>query len=181
MPQEKSPPLSSLSSVPTAYVDLLSNVQTRLDAYQSKARDVQDNTIPILRSLVKFLPRDGHVKIFLVVAQMRNLYSCSTLPYCPPCSLYVTLYCSQWTRNSCWVPIVKSRKQTPNITPSPRLGARDDTEEVSSGLAQSSQAWIKAACLERDGNRCVVTSYYDSVEALKKGFTARQFVGEYYH
>ena len=41
------------------YCDLLSNVQTRLDTYQSKARDVQDNTIPILRSLVKFLPRDG--------------------------------------------------------------------------------------------------------------------------
>jgi len=62
MPQEKSPSLSSLSSVPiniTAFVDLLSNVQTRLDTYQSKARDVQDNTIPILRSLVKFLPRDG--------------------------------------------------------------------------------------------------------------------------
>ena len=50
-------------------------------------------------------------------------------------------------------------------------------EEVSSELAQSSrsnQAWIKAACLERDRDRCVVTGYYDSGEALKKGFTARQ-------
>ena len=39
--------------------------------------------------------------------------------------------------------------------------------------APSDQTRIKAACLKRDGNRCVVTSYYDSVEALKD-FTARQ-------
>jgi len=62
MPQEKSPCLSSVPTTVTAYaayVDLLYNVQTRFDTYQSKARDVQDNTIPILRSLVMFLPRDG--------------------------------------------------------------------------------------------------------------------------
>ena len=62
MSQEIIPQSPSLSSVPiniTAHVDLLSNVQTRLDTYQSKARDVWDNTIPILCSLVKFLPREG--------------------------------------------------------------------------------------------------------------------------
>lgn len=62
MSQERVLQSPSLSSVPTNityYVQLLSDAQSRLDAYHPKARGVQDNTIPILSSLVKFLPRDG--------------------------------------------------------------------------------------------------------------------------
>lgn len=58
---------------------------------------------------------------------------------------------------------MKSRSLTPAIEPSPRLHASLDVELLSTEIESSSrdQRRLKTKCLERDGNRCQITGYYD--------------------
>lgn len=66
---------------------------------------------------------------------------------------------------------VKSHGRTGLASPSLQFRVEDSVEEISSELFESctrnDQAWLKAACLRRDNNRCVVTEYYDNDEAAK--------------
>jgi hypothetical protein len=67
---------------------------------------------------------------------------------------------------------VRARGQTPEaIILSDRFNADADYEEIASefeGLqTRNSQAALKKACLKRDGNKSVVTGYYDATEAEK--------------
>ncbi|KAF8470753.1 hypothetical protein BDZ91DRAFT_549653 [Kalaharituber pfeilii] len=152
---------SSLSSVPnniTAHGQLLCEVETRLGMYQPIT--TPDNTIPILKSLVRFLPRDGVYNV------------CNDILGCSSDEQLRTL--AHHFLTALLAPF-KSRRKTPSITPSPRFAAECDTDEIAGELAHSGsrkdQAWLKAACLERDGNRCVVTGFYDAGEAEKMDFT----------
>ncbi|KAF8462755.1 hypothetical protein BDZ91DRAFT_765047 [Kalaharituber pfeilii] len=157
-------PESSLSSGPsnfTAHGQLQCEVETRLGMYQPIT--TPDNTIPILKNLVRFLPRDGVYNVCDDILgcssdeQLRNL-----------AHHFLTALLAPF----------KTRKKTPSITPSPQFGAEDDTEEIASKLAYTAsrkdQAWLKAACLKRDGNRCVVTGAYDAFEAEKMDFTDKE-------
>jgi hypothetical protein len=67
---------------------------------------------------------------------------------------------------------VRARGQTPDeITPSERFNAGADYEEIASEFegveTRNSQTALKKACLRRDGNKSVVTGYYDATEAKK--------------
>jgi len=71
---------------------------------------------------------------------------------------------------------VKAHPVTPVVTPSPRFGAHDSVEEISSEIESASraeQAWLKSACLKRDGNKCVITGFYDTNEWNALGVTER--------
>lgn len=64
--------------------------------------------------------------------------------------------------------VVLSRGPTPPVTLSPRFNAQYDVEEISASmegaLTRGDQRWLKRACLERDGGKCVVTGEYDENE-----------------
>jgi hypothetical protein len=68
---------------------------------------------------------------------------------------------------------VRAHGKIPLAALSPRVGADDSVEEIASELAESScsrdgdQTWLKAACLRRDDNRCVISHFYDAEEATK--------------
>lgn len=66
---------------------------------------------------------------------------------------------------------VASRGQTPSVTKSPRFNAVQDLEETASELdgtsSRNDQRWLRRACLERDGEKCVVSNFYDQSEAEK--------------
>ena len=65
--------------------------------------------------------------------------------------------------------IVKARGNTPFAVISPRFGAEDGVNEIASELStpssRSGQAELKAACLQRDNNRCVLSGIYDIIQA----------------
>lgn len=67
---------------------------------------------------------------------------------------------------------MRARGQTPDqITPSGRFNADADYEEIASEFegveTRNTQAALKKACLRRDGNKSVVSGYYDTMEAMK--------------
>jgi hypothetical protein len=67
--------------------------------------------------------------------------------------------------------VVKAHGRTPAVSPTPRFGGEDSIEEIASELTESSsrndQKWLKAACLRRDNNRCVISGYYDMNQAIE--------------
>ena len=67
--------------------------------------------------------------------------------------------------------LMLSRGPTPPVTPSFRFNAQHDVEEISASmegaLTRGDRRWLKRACLERDGGRCVVTGQYDENEIEK--------------
>ena len=74
---------------------------------------------------------------------------------------------------------MKARGVTPAVTPSPRFGADDSTNEIASELESSSrndQGWLRDACLLRDNNRCVLTGLYDLKAAKSLSETDRNHV-----
>ena len=72
---------------------------------------------------------------------------------------------------------MKSRGRTPFVTPSPRFNAEHDIEEIASEFhgvsSRNDQVWLKSACLQRDGYKCVISGYYDLNEAEKLSTSAR--------
>lgn len=67
---------------------------------------------------------------------------------------------------------MQAHPATPVVTPSPRFGVDDSIEEISEEIESASraeQAWLKSACLKRDGNKCILTGFYDSNEWNKLG------------
>ena len=71
---------------------------------------------------------------------------------------------------------MKASPATPVVTPSPRFGVHDSIEEIFSEIESASragQAWLKSACLKRDGNKCVLTGFYDVKEWNALGVTER--------
>lgn len=63
---------------------------------------------------------------------------------------------------------MKAKGKTPVVSPSPRFGADDSINDITSELESSSrneQGWLKEACLLRDNNRCVLTGLYDARKA----------------
>jgi hypothetical protein len=64
------------------------------------------------------------------------------------------------------------------VSPTPRFGAEDSIEEIASELTEPSsrkeQKWLKAGCLRRDNNRCVISGYYDVNKAMES-MTASEF------
>lgn len=49
------------------------------------------------------------------------------------------------------------------MEPSPRSGWLESVESVASEISSSQrqQMWLRKSCLERDGNRCVLSGFYD--------------------
>ncbi|KAL0640252.1 hypothetical protein Q9L58_000530 [Maublancomyces gigas] len=152
-----SPETSSLLSIPsslTTYEQMETDVRAKLGGYELTG--ARDSTVSILENFVRCLPRDG----------ARNI-----------CKDIIGCNCDEELRHladhlltAVLVPM-KSHGGTPLASPSPRFGAEHSVEEISSELFESctrnDQAWLKAACLRRDNNRCVLTQFYDANEADK--------------
>ena len=64
---------------------------------------------------------------------------------------------------------MKAKSRTPSVEPSPRSGWAESVESVASEitLSERQQKWLRKACLERDGNRCVISGVYDFSESTK--------------
>ena len=65
--------------------------------------------------------------------------------------------------------LVKIRART-RASPSPRFGASGAIDEVAGEMESSqraTQSWLKAACLSRDGNCCVISGLYDVDRAIR--------------
>jgi hypothetical protein len=71
---------------------------------------------------------------------------------------------------------VAARGPTPAVVLSPRFNAADDAEEIASEFegqsSRNDQAWLKKACLARDGGKCVVTGIYDDSIAYSRSMPA---------
>ena len=74
---------------------------------------------------------------------------------------------------------MKAHPCTPAV-PSPRFGADDNIEEISSEIESATrgdQAWLKTVCLNRDGKKCIISGLYDINEWLKFPVNERPNVG----
>lgn len=60
-----------------------------------------------------------------------------------------------------------SRKPTPHVSLSSRFNAENDEEISDSIEGVCGQLWLKRACLQRDGGRCVVSGYYDLKDIMR--------------
>ncbi|KAF8459174.1 hypothetical protein BDZ91DRAFT_742365 [Kalaharituber pfeilii] len=148
-------PLSSAPSNVTDYVDLLSQAEARLAKYQPG--QTNDQTIIILRSFIKCLPSSGRVNIANDIIGCSDNLEIHQLAQ----HLLTSLLCP-----------MKAHAKTPIPTPSPRWGAEEDVEEISSeieSVTRNDQAWLKAACLRRDGDKCAITGYYDVMQSFNSG------------
>lgn len=72
--------------------------------------------------------------------------------------------------------VVAARCLTPAVIPSPRFNVADDADEIASEFegqsSRNDQAWLKKACLARDGGKCVVTGMYDDSIAYSRSMPA---------
>lgn len=64
---------------------------------------------------------------------------------------------------------MKAKSRTPSWEPSPRPDRAESVESVASEITSSDrqQKWLRKACLERDGNRCVISGACDFLESKK--------------
>ena len=58
---------------------------------------------------------------------------------------------------------MKAKSCTPSAEPSPRAGWAESVEPVASEITsrERQQKWLRKACLERDGNRRVISGASD--------------------
>jgi hypothetical protein len=74
--------------------------------------------------------------------------------------------------------VVRARGMTPeSIISSGRFNAEVDYEEIASEfegvVTRNDQVALKRACLKRDGNKCLISGFYDISEAMKLPLTER--------
>src|SRR5204863_3369871 len=67
------------------------------------------------------------------------------------------------------LPIRVNGGKTPTALPTPRTGDIYDIDNISAELTvqKRNQAKLKAECLARDNNRCMLTGFYDHKAAMK--------------
>ncbi|KAL9126693.1 MAG: hypothetical protein Q9217_004290 [Psora testacea] len=152
-----SPESSSLSSAPTdstRYYISTANARARLRSYRPEGND--DKTVTLLEAFVEFLPREGACNIMDDIVQ---------------CESDEKLRQLAGNLNTAVLLPMLARGPTPVVILSPRFNALQDLEEIASEFdgvsSRNEQSWLKIACLQRDGGRCVVSGYYDSHEAEK--------------
>lgn len=153
---------------PEAYHQLTTRVEAKLRGYEAKAES-DDDTSLILQAFMDHLPYDGKHLIgrdFLqcstdeeVKQLVQNLKTALIMPLMSKACHHEY---SQLTS------LVKARSKTPSAVLSP-YSAIDDIDEIGSELESAfrrEQGRLKAACLARDGLRCVITGALDLNEAL---------------
>ncbi|KAF8454859.1 hypothetical protein BDZ91DRAFT_852890 [Kalaharituber pfeilii] len=139
-------PLSSNPSDITDYVQLITQADDKIGRYQQDSVSA-DKTGIILQSFLKCLPTAGRINV------ANDIVEC--------CDDSQLRQLAQHLLTAILFPM-KALRKTP--VSSPRFAAESDVEEVSSGIesaTRSRQAQLKASCLLRDGNRCLITGYYD--------------------
>jgi len=157
LPATFSPESSSLSSAPTnltAHEDMVQRVNSVLEGYEPGGP--RDHTVTILEALVKHLPRDGARDV------SDDILGCGSDEELRQLASHLL--------TAVLVPM-KAHGRTPAVSPTPRFGGEDSIEEIASELTEPSsrndQKWLKAACLRRDNNRCVISGYYDAIIAIE--------------
>jgi hypothetical protein len=78
---------------------------------------------------------------------------------------------SAWDAKRCFFPVL-SRGPAPHVSRSPRFNAEHDVQEIAAASIEGvctlgDQTWLKRVCLERDGDRCVVSGCYDVREIAR--------------
>ena len=120
----------------------------RLDMYQSLNDD--DDTVHFLRSVFRFLPIQGQVRLAVDAEvcndddQLRQL--------------------AKHLDTALLRPMVTTGGKTRAITPSPCPGVEDSIEDLLSQDFDSmarQQAELRRACLQRDNHQCLVTKLWD--------------------
>lgn len=118
----------------------------RLEHYTAK--DENDDTTLILRAFLDNLPNDG---LDLLLKDIKR------------CNDDNEIYqLARSLSQGVLLPMLTRSKTPATITPSPRLGFEGAIVEPSS---RNEQRWLRRVCLERDGNRCVLTGLMDDKAA----------------
>ncbi|KAJ9214202.1 hypothetical protein DTO166G4_4259 [Paecilomyces variotii] len=125
----------------------------RLEHYTAK--DESDDTTLILRAFLDNLPKDG---LDLLLKDIKR------------CNDDNEIYqLARSLSQGLLVPMLTRSKTPATITPSPRLGFEGAVEDMQSQLVEPSsrneQSWLEGVCLERDGNRCVLSGLLDEKAA----------------
>jgi hypothetical protein len=134
---------SSIATDPSFMI--LHEVEQRLQEYRPE--DAEDDTILVLRAFLDYLPTDGKSNL------LDDIRACETDDELRQHALSLVeglLY------------PMRTHPQTPSIATSPRFGIEDSIENLASSTlvepaTRGPQAWLKQACLARDGNKCTIT------------------------
>ncbi|KAL9121320.1 MAG: hypothetical protein Q9187_002120 [Circinaria calcarea] len=129
-------------------------VESQLQSYCAEGQD--DKTFAVLKAFVEHLPGDGARNI------MEDILECK--------SDEMLRQIASNLRTGVLGPM-KSRRTTPVVILSPQFISEQDLEETFSEFddisSRNNLVWLKKACLQRDGARCVITGCYDLDEAQK--------------
>ncbi|OJJ45352.1 hypothetical protein ASPZODRAFT_143987 [Penicilliopsis zonata CBS 506.65] len=128
-------------------LEMPGDVRVRLQAYTC-AND-HDDTAELLRQTFKYFPAEGRKNL------TNDILKCIT-------DSQIHLL-AKVIENGLLTPIKVAGAKTV-INPSPRIGVEDSIEQLSTlidGSIAHSQAVLRLRCLERDGDMCVLSGYYD--------------------
>jgi hypothetical protein len=125
------------------------SIDVKLDGYQ--AQDAKDDTAKFLKIFFKYLPRDGQHHL------AEDICGCST---------NATLRQLAESLDTGLLRPMKSKgRKTPAITRSPRFSIEDSIENLYSldleSATRKDQQKLRAHCLKRDGDQCVISKIWD--------------------
>jgi hypothetical protein len=125
------------------------SIDVKLDGYQ--AQDAKDDTAKFLKIFFKYLPQDGQNHL------AEDICSCSN---------DATLRQLAESLDTGLLRPMKSKGgKTPAITRSSRLGIEDSIENLYSldleSATRKDQQKLRAHCLKRDGNQCIISKTWD--------------------
>lgn len=133
----------------------------------------------VLQSFLDELPQQGSDNIREDILgcnsgqQLRDLAHHLIFHILTPCIFLITSLTFVEVLSKFWLSFSlqwkQSRARTPSVEPSPRPGWAESVESVASEITSSErqQRWLRKACLERDGNRCMISGVYDFSESTK--------------
>jgi hypothetical protein len=147
----ESPPLSpTVSSNFTAFANAQASVEEKLADYQPC--EPGDDTAEFLRIFFKYLPREGQVNL------------AEDIDYCRDNTELKQL--AESLDTGLLRPMLATGGRTPAITTSPRFGVEDSIENLDSldleSTRRAAQGKLGRNCLRRDGQRCIVTGYWNT-------------------
>ncbi|KAF8473505.1 hypothetical protein BDZ91DRAFT_651460 [Kalaharituber pfeilii] len=144
--------LASAQSDVTAYVQVLSDARDKLAAYKASTGNGNgDHTYKLLHTFLECLPTEGA----RIIA--RDIVECTTSG-----GVETLRDFAQHLLTAILKPM-KAHVMTPLATPSPAWVPT----QTSDSSPQRWRAWLKAACLRRDGNKCVLIGAYDLAQSVK--------------
>lgn len=147
----ESPPLSpTVSSNFTAFANAQASVEEKLADYQPC--EPGDDTAEFLRIFFKYLPREGQVNL------------AEDIDYCRDNTELKQL--AESLDTGLLRPMLATGGRTPAMTTSPRVGVEDSIENLDSldleSTRRAAQGKLCRNCLRRDGQRCIVTGYWNT-------------------